>query len=68
MPISENIQSNNYTLLKIIRSSISPLSAMIGISSYYGQVIGNPILGSINSLLFGKIRFRYLKFKSKTKY
>lgn len=54
MPISENIQSNNYTLLKIIRSSISPLSAMIGTSAYYGQVIANPVLGSINSLLFGK--------------
>ncbi|WP_339049342.1 hypothetical protein [Spiroplasma endosymbiont of Colias croceus] len=54
MPISETIQSNNYTLLKIIRSSISPLSAMIGTSAYYGQVIANPVLGSINSLLFGK--------------
>ncbi|BET39075.1 hypothetical protein SAP269_16640 [Spiroplasma ixodetis] len=54
MPVSDNIQSNNYTLLKIIRSSISPLSAMIGTSAYYGQVIDNPILGSINSLLFGK--------------
>lgn len=54
MPVSENIQSNNFTLLKIIRSSISPLSAMIGTSAYYGQVINNPILGSINSLLFGK--------------
>ncbi|WP_342218626.1 hypothetical protein [Spiroplasma endosymbiont of Amphimallon solstitiale] len=54
MPISENIQLNNYTLLKIIRSSISPLSAMIGTSAYYGQVIANPVLGSINSLLFGK--------------
>lgn len=54
MPISEDIQLNNYTLLKIIRSSISPLSAMIGTSAYYGQVIANPVLGSINSLLFGK--------------
>ncbi|WP_458258742.1 hypothetical protein [Spiroplasma endosymbiont of Dactylopius coccus] len=54
MPISETIQSNNYTLLKIIRSSISPLAAMIGTSAYYGQVIANPVLGSINSLLFGK--------------
>ncbi|WP_338977558.1 hypothetical protein [Spiroplasma endosymbiont of Panzeria rudis] len=48
------METNNYTLTKIIRSSISPLSAMIGTSAYYGQVIGNPILGSINSLLFGK--------------
>ncbi|WP_425381918.1 hypothetical protein [Spiroplasma endosymbiont of Melieria omissa] len=54
MPNDTIIQSNNYTLLKIIRSSISPLSAMIGTSAYYGQVISNPILGSINSLLFGK--------------
>ncbi|WP_339042446.1 hypothetical protein [Spiroplasma endosymbiont of Apeira syringaria] len=54
MPNDTIVQSNNYTLLKIIRSSISPLSAMIGISAYYGQVIDNPILGSINSLLFGK--------------
>ncbi|WP_338977444.1 hypothetical protein [Spiroplasma endosymbiont of Panzeria rudis] len=51
---AETTQLNNYTLLKIIRSSISPLSAMIGISAYYGQLIGNPVLGSINSLLFGK--------------
>ncbi|WP_342260533.1 hypothetical protein [Spiroplasma endosymbiont of Notiophilus biguttatus] len=48
------METNNYTLTKIIRSSISPLSAMIGTSAYYGQLIGNPILGSINSLLFGK--------------
>ncbi len=54
MPISENIQSNNYTLTKLIRTGISPISAMIGTSAYYGQLIGNPILGSINSLLFGK--------------
>ncbi|MBP1527628.1 MAG: hypothetical protein H9Q66_06910, partial [Spiroplasma ixodetis] len=27
---------------------------MIGTSAYYGQVIANPVLGSINSLLFGK--------------
>ncbi|WDA53893.1 MAG: hypothetical protein PPFGHCPK_00307 [Spiroplasma endosymbiont of Drosophila atripex] len=54
MPNDITIQSSNYTLLKIIRSSISPLSAMIGTSAYYGQVISNPILGSINSLLFGK--------------
>ncbi|WP_338979085.1 hypothetical protein [Spiroplasma endosymbiont of Panzeria rudis] len=54
MPNDITIQSSNYTLLKIIRSSISPLSAMIGTSAYYGQVIANPLLGSINSLLFGK--------------
>ncbi|WP_339046846.1 hypothetical protein [Spiroplasma endosymbiont of Colias croceus] len=54
MPNDTIVQSNNYTLLKIIRSSISPLSAMIGTSAYYGQLIGNPVLGSINSLLFGK--------------
>ncbi|WP_338987735.1 hypothetical protein [Spiroplasma endosymbiont of Dasysyrphus albostriatus] len=54
MPNDTIVQSNNYTLLKIIRSSISPLSAMIGISAYYGQVIYNPVLGSFNSLLFGK--------------
>jgi len=28
--------------------------AMIGTSAYYGQLIGNPILGSINALLFSK--------------
>ena len=50
----EITQLNNYTLTKILRTSISPLSSMIGISAYYGQLIGNPILGSINSLLFGK--------------
>ncbi|WP_339048590.1 hypothetical protein [Spiroplasma endosymbiont of Colias croceus] len=27
---------------------------MIGTSAYYGQLIGNPILGSINALLFSK--------------
>ncbi|WP_342261546.1 hypothetical protein [Spiroplasma endosymbiont of Notiophilus biguttatus] len=54
MPNDITIQSNNYTLLKVIRSSISPLLAMIGTSAYYGQVIANPVLGSINSLLFGK--------------
>ncbi|WP_375316882.1 hypothetical protein [Spiroplasma endosymbiont of Virgichneumon dumeticola] len=54
MPHVENIQSNNYTLTKLIRTGISPISAMIGTSAYYGQLIGNPILGSINSLLFGK--------------
>ncbi|WP_342218664.1 hypothetical protein [Spiroplasma endosymbiont of Amphimallon solstitiale] len=53
MPNTENSQSN-YTLLKLIRTGISPISAMIGTSAYYGQLIGNPILGSINSLLFGK--------------
>ncbi|WP_342260818.1 hypothetical protein [Spiroplasma endosymbiont of Notiophilus biguttatus] len=50
MPNDITIQSNNYTLLKVIRSSISPLLAMIGTSAYYGQVIANPVLGSINSL------------------
>ncbi|WP_339041160.1 hypothetical protein [Spiroplasma endosymbiont of Apeira syringaria] len=54
MPNDTIVQSNNYTLLKIIRSSISPLSAMIGIIAYYGQVMNNSLLGSINSLLFGK--------------
>ncbi len=44
MPNDITIQSSNYTLLKIIRSSISPLSAMIGTSAYYGQFIGNPVL------------------------
>lgn len=53
MPNIENTQSN-YTLTKLIRTGISPICAMIGTSAYYGQVIGNPILGSINSLLFGK--------------
>ncbi|WP_458258167.1 hypothetical protein [Spiroplasma endosymbiont of Dactylopius coccus] len=50
---NENTQSN-YTLTKLIRTGISPICAMIGISAYYGQVIANPVLGSINSLLFGK--------------
>ncbi|WP_342274232.1 hypothetical protein [Spiroplasma endosymbiont of Phycita roborella] len=50
---NENTQSN-YTLTKLIRTGISPICAMIGTSAYYGQVIANPILGSINSLLFGK--------------
>ncbi|WP_395472766.1 hypothetical protein [Spiroplasma endosymbiont of Nomada rufipes] len=27
---------------------------MIGTSAYYGQIIGNPVLGSINALLFSK--------------
>ncbi|CAB1054782.1 hypothetical protein [Spiroplasma endosymbiont of Danaus chrysippus] len=53
MPNTENSQSN-YTLLKLIRTGIAPLSAMIGTSAYYGQLIGNPILGSINALLFSK--------------
>ncbi|WP_338959342.1 hypothetical protein [Spiroplasma endosymbiont of Tiphia femorata] len=48
------METNNYTLIKILRSSISPICAMIGTSAYYGQVIANPVLGSINSLLFGK--------------
>ncbi|WP_342261151.1 hypothetical protein [Spiroplasma endosymbiont of Notiophilus biguttatus] len=48
MPNVEN--QSNYTLLKLIRTGISPISAMIGTSAYYGQLIGNPILGSINSL------------------
>lgn len=46
--------NNNYTLTKLIRTGISPICAMIGTSAYYGQVIANPILGSLNSLLFGK--------------
>ncbi|WP_308149488.1 hypothetical protein, partial [Spiroplasma sp. AdecLV25b] len=48
------METNNYILTKLIRTGISPISAMIGTSAYYGQLIGNPILGSINSLLFGK--------------
>ncbi|WJG71171.1 hypothetical protein [Spiroplasma ixodetis] len=54
MPNIENTQLNNYTLIKLIRTGISPLSAMIGTSAYYGQLIGSPILGSINALLFSK--------------
>lgn len=55
MPTNDtNAQSNNYTLTKILRTGISPLTAMIGVSAYYGQLIGNPILGSINALLFSK--------------
>ncbi|WP_338988044.1 hypothetical protein [Spiroplasma endosymbiont of Dasysyrphus albostriatus] len=50
---NENTQSN-YTLTKLIRTGISPICAMIGTSAYYGQVIDNPLLGSFNSLLFGK--------------
>ncbi|WP_174481558.1 hypothetical protein [Spiroplasma endosymbiont of Danaus chrysippus] len=53
MPSIENTQSN-YTLTKLIRIGISPICAIIGTSAYYGQVIANPVLGSINSLLFGK--------------
>ncbi|MBP1527618.1 MAG: hypothetical protein H9Q66_06860, partial [Spiroplasma ixodetis] len=33
---------------------LSPLSAMVGVSAYYGQYLKDPILGSINSLLFSK--------------
>ncbi|WJG71147.1 hypothetical protein [Spiroplasma ixodetis] len=47
-------QTSNYTLTKIIRTGLSPLSAMVGVSSYYGQYLKDPILGSINSLLFSK--------------
>lgn len=54
MPNDTTVQSSNYTLLKLIRTGISPLSAMIGTSAYYGQLIGNPILGSVNALLFSK--------------
>lgn len=55
MPTNDTTaQSNNYTLTKILRTGLSPLSAMIGTSAYYGQMIGNPILGSINALLFSK--------------
>lgn len=48
------METNNYNLLKLIRSSISPLSAMIGTSAYYGQCLKEPILGSINALFFSK--------------
>nr|WP_174481023.1 hypothetical protein [Spiroplasma endosymbiont of Danaus chrysippus] len=51
---AETTQLSNYTLTKLIRTGISPICAMIGTSAYYGQVISNPLLGSINSLLFGK--------------
>ncbi|WP_338960329.1 MULTISPECIES: hypothetical protein [unclassified Spiroplasma] len=47
MPSIEN--QSNYTLTKLIRTGISPICAMIGTSAYYGQVIDNPLLGSINS-------------------
>ncbi len=29
-------QTSNYTLLKLIRTGISPLSAMVGVGAYYG--------------------------------
>ncbi|WP_395473261.1 hypothetical protein [Spiroplasma endosymbiont of Nomada rufipes] len=51
---AETTQLSNYTLLKLIRTGLSPLSAMIGTSAYYRQLIGNPILGSINALFFSK--------------
>ncbi|WP_342261388.1 hypothetical protein [Spiroplasma endosymbiont of Notiophilus biguttatus] len=54
MPNDITVQSSNYTLLKLIRTGASPLFGMIGTSAYYGQLIGNPILGSINALLFSK--------------
>ncbi len=54
MPNDTTVQLSNYTLTKLIRTGISPLSSMIGTSVYYGQLIGNPILGSINALLFSK--------------
>lgn len=54
MPNDITVQSSNYTLLKLIRTGASPLFGMIGTSAYYGQLIGNPILGIINALLFSK--------------
>ncbi len=54
MPNDTIVQSNNYTLMKLIRTGISPLSAMIGTSAYYGQLLETPVLGSINALLFSK--------------
>lgn len=54
MSTINNIQSNNYTLTKLIRTGLSPLMAMIGTSAYYGQKIENQLLGSINALLFSK--------------
>ncbi|WP_339039598.1 hypothetical protein [Spiroplasma endosymbiont of Andrena trimmerana] len=54
MPNDTIVQSNNYTLTKLIRTGISPLSAMIGTSAYYGQLLESPVLGSINALLFSK--------------
>jgi len=47
-------QTSNYTLTKLIRTGASPLMAMIGTSAYYGQLLKNPVLGSINALLFSK--------------
>ncbi|WP_339038651.1 hypothetical protein [Spiroplasma endosymbiont of Andrena trimmerana] len=47
-------QTSNYTLTKILRTGLSPLSAMVGVSAYYGQYLKDPVLGSINSLLFSK--------------
>ncbi|WP_425376638.1 hypothetical protein [Spiroplasma endosymbiont of Aleiodes alternator] len=52
MPNIEN--QSNYTFTKLIRTGISPICAMIGTSAYYGQYLKDPLLGSINSLLFGK--------------
>ena len=54
MPNVETIQSSNHTLLKLIRIGLSPLSAMIGTSAYYGQLLESTLLGSINALLFSK--------------
>ncbi|WP_339048933.1 hypothetical protein [Spiroplasma endosymbiont of Colias croceus] len=47
-------QTSNYTLTKILRTGLSPLSAMVGVSAYYGQYLKDPVLCSINSLLFSK--------------
>lgn len=47
-------RTSNYTLTKILRTGLSPLSAMVGVSAYYGQYLKDPVLGSINSLLFSK--------------
>ncbi|WJG70731.1 hypothetical protein SIXOD_v1c19500 [Spiroplasma ixodetis Y32] len=38
MPNIENTQLNNYTLIKLIRTGISPLSAMIGTSAYLWSI------------------------------
>ncbi|WJG69556.1 hypothetical protein SIXOD_v1c04430 [Spiroplasma ixodetis Y32] len=35
MPNDITVQSNNYTLLKLIRTGASPLFGMIGTSAYY---------------------------------
>lgn len=48
------MSNENYTLTNIIRTGLSPFSSLIGTSSYYGQILKNPILGTINSLLFSK--------------